>query len=116
MLRIFLYSLMLLLCSSFQSDQALSYTETIPGTAVSFEMRLIESGQFNLAETDKTIVFDSFWIGAKEVTHDMYAIFKLKAQDSEATNADEAFLPDAITRPSPPYEDLTWGMGSSKLY
>lgn len=53
----------------------------------------------------KSIELSPYWIGAYEVTYDEYdAFFK-----------DESFsrnqVTDAVTRPSPPYIDLTLGMG-----
>jgi len=84
---------------SLQSQELLS--DTIPGSDVSFTLKFI-------------LGFDTipnFYIGTHEVTHDMFVLFKRKEFDSAASDLSNDFQPDAITRPTPPYEDMTWGMG-----
>ena len=79
--------------SSYVSGQSV-YEEKIPGTAIVFKMVLIPAGE-NMA---------AFWMGATEVTFDAYDIYA----DAEK---DKTPIPDGMTRPSPPYIDLTLGMG-----
>lgn len=78
----------LLLATSCASPRPRDYTETVPGTTVSFDM--IRVGEF--------------WIGRTEVTWDEYELFYLGGGERGA---------DATTRPSPPYEppDRGWGRG-----
>ncbi len=81
-------------------------TDTIPGSSVSFTMALIQTPDS----------LPDFYIGTHEVTHDMYVLFKRKELDTPSSDLDADYIPDAITRPTPPYEDLTWGMGSEGGY
>ena len=71
---------------------AASYTETIPGTKVSFDMVWVADG--------------GFWIGKHELTWDEYELFYLE-DDTVAPNA------DAVARPSKSYHphDRGWGRG-----
>ncbi|WP_018617126.1 formylglycine-generating enzyme family protein [Segetibacter koreensis] len=100
------------------TDSFNSYNQSIPGTEIKFKMMPVKGGSFIMGSDAKEkgrksdegpakeISVSSFWMGAYEVTYDEYdAFFK-----------DEAFtrnqpVADAITRPSPPYIDLTLGMG-----
>ena len=50
-------------------------------------------------------------MGTHEVTYEEYIIFQDKAFDSKASQNVQEFDVDAITRPSPPYLDFTYGMG-----
>src|SRR5206468_2759661 len=100
------------------SDSFSTYSQAIPGSEIQFKMMPVKGGTFKMGsgagEKDrkpdegpaKQISVSSFWIGAYEVTYDEYdAFFK----DETFTRNQPA--PDAITRPSPPYIDLTLGMG-----
>lgn len=53
----------------------------------------------------RKITISPFWMGACEMTHDAFDIF-LKDEATSQNNAS-----DAVTRPSPQYIDLSWGMG-----
>lgn len=86
--------------------------EKIPGSEETFSLKLIPSGKLLLKEDAKTAILDSFYIGTHEVTHDLFVLFKRKEFDTEASDLSSDYTPDAVTRPSPPYEDLTWGMGN----
>lgn len=72
------------------------YRQNIPGTSLQFTMVPVPAG-----------TLEAFWIGACEVTYDEYDAF---AKD-EANGALAGV--DAVTRPTPPYIDLTLGMGKS---
>jgi hypothetical protein len=76
-------------------------TDTIPGTSLTFDLKYIDGGD----------ALEDFYIGTHEVTHDMFVLFKRKEFDSEASDLSADYKSDAITRPTPPYEDMTWGMG-----
>lgn len=82
---------------------------TIPGSEVSFELVLIEKGSHDLRDTE--VQLDSFWIGKHEVTFDEYILFQDLQWDSDAAAELVKYKADAISRPSPPYEDFTKGMG-----
>lgn len=53
---------------------------------------------------------DSFWMGVYEVTFNEYHIFREKELDLTPPEIPD-YDADAIVRPSPPYEDPTFGMG-----
>ena len=94
-----------------------AYDQTIPGTSVSIKMSPIPTGKFTMGspasdksrETDegpqKTVEVSAFWMGTTEVTFAQWdAFFKDTAlQQNKGV--------DGVTRPTPQYIDLTWGMG-----
>lgn len=93
------------------------YDQNIPGSSVSFSMVPIQAGQFMMGSPAteagrkptegpaKKIRLDPFWMGAKEVTYDEFLLFF----NDENTPRDSDL--DAVTRPTPQYIDLSWGMG-----
>ena len=97
------------------------YTEIIPGSEIQFEMTPVPGGTYILgsAEKDKNaegdesprkkIKIEPFWMGTYEVSYYEYEIFTNETKD---LNADGSPRTDAVTRPSPPYEDPSHGMGS----
>ena len=101
------------------------YIETIPGADVSFEMIPIPGGTFTIGSPNteakraedegpsRRIEIAPFWMGRCEVTWDEYDIFrrniKNRTPDSKPTPADT--LADAVTRPTRPYADETFGLG-----
>ncbi len=100
------------------------YTETIPMTDESFEMVLVPEGEFIMGspanETNrkddegpqKKVAIDAFWIGKYEVTWNTFELFFKQNQELfEDLEMDKRNAIDAITRPSPPYEDPSYGMG-----
>lgn len=93
------------------------YEQIIPGTAITFKMVSVKGGNFKMGSDGsvkegkaderpaKQVSVSSFWIGTHEVTFDEYdAFFKDEEYSQNQTT-------DAVTRPSPPYIDLTLGMG-----
>lgn len=89
------------------------YEQTIPGSSVKFTMVPIPAGSFKMGSSSGdadekpqvTVKLDAFYMGAHEVTFDEYALFQ--NDESLGQNVDA----DAVTRPTPPYIDLTLGMG-----
>lgn len=121
----FLFIAMLLLVSYQTIEAQENYTEKIPGTKVSFDMVYIKGGTFQMGSStdaeyyDETegpqreVKVDDFWIGKYEVTYDEYILFQDKKQDSNKTAAKGGkFDVDAATRPTPPYVDMSFGMGT----
>ncbi|MEM6319040.1 MAG: formylglycine-generating enzyme family protein [Bacteroidota bacterium] len=94
----------------------------IPATDVTFKLALIPGGQFMMGspeaeasrEADEgpqlEVAVDSFYMGIHEVTFDEFIIFREKELD-KAPEGRTDWNSDAIARPSPPYEDPTFGMG-----
>ena len=97
-------------------------TDSIPGTQVSFHLTLIPAGSFMMGspdhetdgQTDEGPQFqaqvDSFWIGTYEVKYEEYNVFRDKELDVPTQHRPD-WNADAVARPSPPYEDPTFGMG-----
>ena len=55
----------------------------------------------------RTVAISPFWMGAYEVTHDEFNLFF----EDESTIVNSQV--DAVTRPTPQYIDLSWGMGKT---
>ena len=103
-----------------------SYVEEIPTTDISFEMVLIPEGNFMMGSPDtetkrnadegprREVELDAFYMGKYELTWDVFELFfkqnKEMFQDLEASKLAAI---DGITRPSPPYEDPSYGMGKT---
>jgi formylglycine-generating enzyme required for sulfatase activity len=110
-----------------------AYVETIPTTDVKFEMVPIPGGTFVMGspateakrgkdeDPQHPVQIAPFWMGSKEVTWDEYEHFafsldlKKKKRDSvDPTKQSEwEKKADAITRPTSPYADETFGYGRS---
>ena len=92
-------------------------TVSIPGTEVAFRLSLIPQGPLVWEEQEGTtaeLQLDAFWIGVHEVTHDEFILFQHRENDSDASLREEGvFSADAVSRPTPPYLDYTYGMGST---
>jgi formylglycine-generating enzyme required for sulfatase activity len=107
------------------------YTETIPGTNVQFEMIPIPGGTFLIGSPEseegrnddegpqRLVKVAPFWMAKYEATwaeYDPFA-FSLDIKRKKADGVDLDNQPesekraDAITRPTPPYADETFGYG-----
>jgi formylglycine-generating enzyme required for sulfatase activity len=108
------------------------YTNTIPGTTVKYVMLPIPSGEFSMGsgnaeagrKTDEgpahKVRVSPFWMGQCEVTWNEFDLVVWKNEDREnLTNRlkDEAAnkLPDAVTGPTKPYTDMSFGMGRDRF-
>ncbi len=109
------------------------YVETIPGTDVKFDLVPIAGGTFEMGspateahhakteEPQHPVTIAPFWMGTKEVTWDEYDEFafaldlkKKKRENIDLTKQSELEKKaDAVTRPTPPYADQTFGYGRS---
>lgn len=93
------------------------YKQIIPGSTLECTLVAIKGGKFLMGSNAKTknikpdetpakeVILSPFWMSANEVTYDEYDVFFKDESISRNQTA------DAITRPSPPYIDLTLGMG-----
>ena len=104
------------------------YTEIIPGTDVKFDMVPIRGGTFKMGSPENEkgrkpdegpqveVQIEPFWMGKCEVTWDEYELWAMgldkqrrKIKKVEPTEQDR--VADAITIPTKPYTDMTFGMG-----
>ncbi len=107
------------------------YTQPIPNTEVKFDMVPIAGGKFLMGSPadekkrgedegpQREVAIRPFWMGKCEVTWDEYDLFafsldikKKAVAGVDATKQPESEkLADALTRPTPPYADETFGLG-----
>lgn len=115
------------LCSIFLNHNLLaqkqhSYQQKIDGTKLTFDMQVIPEGEFLMGSKNGSadelpihkVKIDAFWMSKFEVTWDIFEPFLYK--DYEVNNSTEKISPqvDAVTRPTKPYLDMTFGMGKQK--
>jgi formylglycine-generating enzyme required for sulfatase activity len=112
-----------------QTEEAMhAYTNIIPGTKVTYAMVPLPSGEFTMGSPpteakrnpdegpQHKVKIDSFWMEKCEVTWNEYELFmypdetKPVAPTDGTTNYTSA-LSDAVTRPSKPYVEMSFGMG-----
>lgn len=98
------------------------YTETIPGTRVSFDMIPIPGGRFLMGSPpdepgrgeaegpQHEVEVEPFWIGRCEVTWDEYALWA-EQRDLLLDDPAQKLRVDGVSRPTPAYTDMTFGMG-----
>lgn len=102
-----------------------SYTETIPGSDVSFDMVAIPGGQFLMGSSeDETgrnddegpvheVMIDPFWIGKHEITWDEFELFVYPEMSTETAQRLASAKVDGVTQPTPPFVDMSFGMGKN---
>lgn len=104
------------------------YVETIPGSDVTFTMVPIRGGTFAMGSPDQEaergadegpvhqVQIAPFWMEEHELTWDEYRLFQFKL-DLERRKAgkfgahDNDPWADAVSRPTPPYVPMDFGMG-----
>jgi len=103
------------------------YTESIPSTDAKFEMVPIRGGTFTMgspaSEKDRRddegpqveVKVDPFWMGKFEVTWKEYELWGMSLDKEriakEASPNAQDQKADALTVPTPPYSDMSFGMG-----
>lgn len=100
------------------------FTEKIPLTDISFDMVLVPEGSFMMGSPDsevnrkadegpmKEVALDAFYMGKYELGWEVFELFFKQNQNLfQDIESDKLDAIDAITRPSPPYEDPSYGMG-----
>ena len=111
-----LIAVILFLCCNYSFAQDFkTSTQIIPGTKINFQLAAIPTGKFQMgsknimADNDespvKEVEVSAFWMGTKEVTFGEWDLYFNDTQLPQGKN------PDGITRATPQYIDLTWGMG-----
>lgn len=93
-----------------------TYTQTIPGTVVSYTMIPVPGGRFEMGTAGvadespvRSVKVEPFWMGKFEVTWDEYRLFMFSQQANEKAGADATL--DAVSRPTRPYVEMSFGMG-----
>lgn len=104
-----------------QNTKLENYSQSINNDAIHIKMIAIPEGKYLMGspliekgrkkdEGPQVLVkVESFWIAETEITHDQFMAFRFEEKDSGTK-------PDAITRPTAQYIDLTWGMGKEGGY
>jgi len=109
-------------------DEMKAYREVISDTKVGFDMVPIPGGRFVMGSPAKEpgrsksetpqrkVQIEPFWMGKCEVTWRQYDLWAAGLEqelrkDDDSKNAERNRLADAITGPSKPYTDMTFGMG-----
>jgi formylglycine-generating enzyme required for sulfatase activity len=108
-----------------------NYREKIASTEVEFDMVAIPGGVFSMGANDDDaeagdeekpaveVAISPFWIGRCEVTWDEYEPFMVTAVDRAKHGARIDFdanvnsVVDGISQPTPPYTEMSFGMGQS---
>lgn len=105
-----------------------SYTQAIPGSNQTYALVAIPGGTFSMGSpaTEKghkadegpvhTVTIEPFYMGKYEVTWDLYDLFAFTNMEKEMaakypTPDANLARTDATSRPSPPYVDMSFGMG-----
>lgn len=105
-----------------------SYTNTIPATGVTYAMVPIPAGTFVMGSPasekgraghegpQHKVEIEPFWMGQFEVTWNEYELF-MYPSDRKLADASNVALPelnpllDAVSRPTKPYVEMSFGMG-----
>jgi formylglycine-generating enzyme required for sulfatase activity len=112
----------------FAQSQMKPYTNTIPGTRVSYVMEPIPGGEFAMGSPDDEkgrkpdegpqhkVKISPFWMGRCEITWNEYELFMYPDEEHRMrrtlpTDAAADKLADAVTHPSKPYVEMSFGMG-----
>jgi formylglycine-generating enzyme required for sulfatase activity len=97
------------------------YKVTIPNTTVTYDMVPVPAGEFLMGslasdprqkkdeQPQHKVRVDAFWMQAREVTWDEYRLFMFATQGGDVAHKDE--LVDAVSRPTRPYVEMSFGMG-----
>ncbi len=114
--------------TTFTETQMHGYTNTIPGTNVSYRMLPVRGGEFLMGSPaneagrkpdespQRRVHIEPFWIGTCEVTWNEYEIFLYRANGMRRYNTVDRdpytnTLADAVAMPSMPYVEMSMGLG-----
>jgi len=104
------------------------YTNSIPGTSVTYAMVPIHGGEFVMGSADSEanrkpdeapphqVKISPFWMQKFEITWNEYELFmypdeEKRTRENARTDASGDKLADAVTHPSKPYVEMSFGMG-----
>ena len=105
-----------------------AYTNTVPGTEVSYSLVPIQAGEFVMGSSmgekgrdanegpQRTVKISPFWMGTHEVTWNEFELFmyideEKKFKDRIKTDGALDKISDAVARPTKPYVEMSFGMG-----
>lgn len=108
------------------------YTNTIPGTEVSFVMVPIPAGEFLMGSPDTEpgraddegprhqVKISAFWMEQCEVTWNEFELFMYQDEERKykttiPTDSAVDKISDAVTRPTKPYVEMSFGMGKENF-
>ena len=106
-----------------QEQEHKPYTQEITGTSLKFDMVAIPGGEFKMGSPENEagrlpdegpqhqVKIDPFWMGKYEVTWDIFEPFVYKHFEQRQSTGQVNQQVDAVTRPTKPYLDMTFGMG-----
>ncbi|MEP3477680.1 MAG: formylglycine-generating enzyme family protein [Fuerstiella sp.] len=112
------------------TDEMKAYAEVIEHTDVKIELVPVPGGEFLMGSPDneknrqsdegpiRKVKVDPFWMGKHEITWSQYEIWgenidiaRRKIFRTPVSPRDP--IADAVTRPTPPYTDMSFGMGKN---
>lgn len=97
-----------------------NYTETIPGSKVTFDMVAVPGGTFTIGSPaseagrsedegpQRKVTVRPFWIGKCEVTWDEFDLYWKTEPDAAPNPVEKKSGADAISKPTQPYVDETY--------
>ncbi len=105
-----------------------AYTNAVPGSQAMYAMTPIPGGEFTMGSPDAEagrqadegpqhkVKISPFWMGCYEITWSEYELFmypddEKKLRDAIPTQDYVNKISDAVTRPSKPYMEMSFGMG-----
>jgi formylglycine-generating enzyme required for sulfatase activity len=106
------------------SPEFAPYSENTPGTEVTMEFTPIPGGVFLMGSPEgelgaggnegpqHKVKVDSFWMGVYEISWDQYDLFVNEGiSNLSPSNGEVAIEADGLSSPTPPYIDMSFGMG-----
>ncbi len=119
----FFWVLAIALSFAFVNDDFVDYTREIKNTKAQFDMLAIKGGEFMMGSPEneafrrkdegpqRRIVISDFWMAKYETTWDLYLIYQNKELETDQTKAI-----DAVSRPTKPYVEMSFGQGKNGGY
>lgn len=113
--------------SAKSQEEMKAYSNSIPGTAAGYAMVPIPGGEYLMGSPESErghrpdespqhkVILSPFWMGKYEVTWNEYELFMYTDQEKvmtvETNNPYLDGVSDAVSRPTKPYVEMSFGMG-----
>ncbi|MCC7476740.1 MAG: SUMF1/EgtB/PvdO family nonheme iron enzyme [Pirellulales bacterium] len=112
-----------------EAGEMANYSSKVPETGAKYHMVAVPGGKFTMGSPEDepgrqpnegpqtSVEVEPFWLGQYEVTWDEYEPFMITRVDRYKNGARKDFDPkvhsdiDAVTSPTPPYVEMSFGMG-----